>query len=106
MCPMCSDPVTFGGGITIAYAGPGADGSAWNSFSLTQYSAQRDSIRCGSYALAISRAIRCDAPQIPRRTNTPAPILSYVIFDYTREKPTPSMKWGKCNFALILDFSC
>jgi len=28
MCPMCSDPVTLGGGITIENTGPGAFGSA------------------------------------------------------------------------------
>src|ERR1700733_4870403 len=54
---MCSDPVTFGGGMTIEKTGPGAFGSALNNCSSTQYFAQCGSIWCGSYALAISRAI-------------------------------------------------
>src|SRR5580704_9989291 len=66
MCPMCSEPVTFGGGITIENTGPGALGSALNSSSLTQYSAQRGSICCGSYALAISRAIPQSTPDVSR----------------------------------------
>src|ERR1700676_3681423 len=71
MCPMCSEPVTFGGGITIENTGPGASASALNSSSLTQYSAQRGSICCGSYALEISRAIRRSTPTtISRRTHT------------------------------------
>src|SRR5467141_973863 len=63
MCPMCSEPVTFGGGITIENTGPGAFGSARKSCSRTQNSAQRGSICCGSYVLAISRAIRVPAPE-------------------------------------------
>src|SRR5216683_2786276 len=59
MCPMCSDPVTFGGGITIENTGPGSLASALNSASFTQKSAHRGSICCGSYAFAISRAINC-----------------------------------------------
>src|SRR5215472_8657780 len=59
MCPICSEPVTFGGGMTIENTGPRALGSALNRASFTQNSAQRGSIRCGSYALAISRAISC-----------------------------------------------
>src|SRR6267143_3203402 len=59
MCPMCSDPVTFGGGITIENTGPGSLASALNSSSFTQKSAHRGSICCGSYAFAISRAISC-----------------------------------------------
>src|ERR1700704_2259142 len=62
MCPMCRDPVTFGGGMTIENTGPGALGSALKSSSFTQYSAQRGSICCGSYAFAISRAMRCSSP--------------------------------------------
>src|SRR5689334_2076839 len=63
MCPMCSDPVTLGGGMTIENTGPGAFGSALNRASFTQNSAQRGSICCGSYALAISRAIECNSPE-------------------------------------------
>src|SRR5260370_40637441 len=59
---MCSEPVTFGGGITIENTGPGAFGSALNSASFTQKSAHRGSICCGSYAFAISRAILCGSP--------------------------------------------
>ena len=58
MCPMCSEPVTFGGGMTIENTGPGAFASALYNSSFTQYSAQRGSICCGSYVFAISRAIR------------------------------------------------
>src|SRR5215472_6185127 len=68
MCPMCSEPVTLGGGITIENTGPGVLGSALNRASFTQNSAQRGSICCGSYALAISRAISCnfsrDSPEV------------------------------------------
>src|SRR5580693_2697618 len=89
MCPMCSEPVTFGGGITIENTGPGALGSALNSASFTQYSAQRGSICCGSYALAISRAIRQSTPDV----SAPAVCISEnkVIFDYTGGKPAPSI---------------
>src|SRR5260370_6651413 len=59
---MCSEPVTLGGGITMEHMGPGALGSARNSCSCAQNSAQRGSICCGSQVLAISRAIRCDTP--------------------------------------------
>src|SRR5690349_215588 len=59
MCPMCSEPVTFGGGMTIENTGPEVLGSALKRASFTQNSAQRGSICCGSYALAISRAISC-----------------------------------------------
>src|ERR1700683_1867692 len=62
MCPICREPVTLGGGITMENTGPGALASARNSCSFTQNSAQRGSICCGSYALAISRAIRPDTP--------------------------------------------
>src|SRR3989441_10963030 len=58
MCPMCSEPVQFGGGMTIENTGPGACASALYNFSFTQDSAQRGSICCGSYVFAISRAIR------------------------------------------------
>src|SRR5580693_8584104 len=92
MCPMCSEPVTFGGGITIENTGPGAPGSALKSSSLTQYSAQLGSICCGSYALAISRAIRQSTPDV----SAPARFevcfsANRVIFDYTGEKPAPSI---------------
>src|SRR5260370_30184463 len=59
MCPMCNEPVTFGGGMTIENTGPAALASALNSSSFTQKSAHRGSICCGSYAFAISRAISC-----------------------------------------------
>src|SRR5580704_17882085 len=64
MCPMCSDPVTLGGGITIENTGPGALASARNNSSFTQNSAQRGSICCGSYALAISRGIWPNTPTL------------------------------------------
>src|SRR5262249_20819074 len=57
MWPMCSEPVTLGGGITIQNASPGADGSARNKSPFAQKSAHLLSMSCGSYALAISLAI-------------------------------------------------
>src|ERR1700731_222850 len=96
MCPMCSDPVTFGGGMTIENTGPGAFASALNSSSFTQKSAHRGSICCGSYAFAISRAIRCTSPC----KGAPWPALlcqfesSRVIFDYTRGKVAASIRPG------------
>src|SRR5216683_2096634 len=66
MCPMCREPVTLGGGITIENTFPPVSfvGSALKSSSLTQYSAQRGSICCGSYAFAISRAMRRNSPKV------------------------------------------
>src|SRR6266853_6082562 len=107
MCPMCSEPVTFGGGITIENTGSGAFASALNSASFTQKSAHRGSIFCGSYAFAISRAIRCTSPcggssdpffftpggPGPARPNA---LKSFkVIFDYTRGKAVASIRSGK-----------
>src|SRR5208282_2860802 len=60
MCPMCSRPVTFGGGNSSVNTGrvsPGGGVGTENSFSLTQYSAQRVSIAPGSYALGRSWAM-------------------------------------------------
>src|SRR5208282_1030639 len=60
MCPMCSRPVTFGGGNSSVNTGrvsPGGGVGTENSFSLTQYSAQRVSIAHGSYALGRSWAM-------------------------------------------------
>src|SRR5262245_20214117 len=62
MCPICKEPVTFGGGITMEKTGPGAFASARKRLSFTQNSAQRPSICCGSYALAISRAMPALSP--------------------------------------------
>src|SRR6267143_2326859 len=102
MCPMCSEPVTFGGGITIENTGPGAFGSARKSCSRTQNSAQRGSICCGSYVLAISRAIRDPAPEhaytVIAHVDTRAITL---IFDYTRRNPAPSIhSKGACWVSL------
>src|SRR5215471_12433892 len=92
MWPMCSEPVTFGGGITMEKTGPGACGSARKRLSLTQNSAQRRSICCGSYALAISRAMPAHAP------DGYADLEVYCVnFDYTGSKvgssnrPTPTL---------------
>src|SRR5215467_14474569 len=73
MCPIWSDPVTFGGGMTMENTGPGALASARKSSSLTQYSAQRGSICCGSYVLGISRAIvgRCSLHQRETHLHVP-----------------------------------
>ena len=93
MCPMCSEPVTLGGGITIENTGPGALGSALNSSSFTQYSAQRGSICCGSYAFAISRAIQCGSPgKISAQLLHARPFFFRVIFDYTGAKPVASIR--------------
>src|SRR5436309_3835069 len=102
MCPMCSEPVTFGGGITIENTGPGALGLALKRASLTQKSAQRGSICCGSYALAISRAIRCGSPgnsaKGPHRQVVPATLLRVrIIFDYTGQKEAPSNSLHDCR---------
>jgi len=48
MWPMCSEPVTFGGGMTMENTGPGAFTSARNRFSSAHFFAQRCSISCGS----------------------------------------------------------
>src|SRR5580704_11947175 len=61
MWPMCSEPVTFGGGMAIDQCGRGSFTSARKSFSSNQYVAQRSSISCGSYALGISRVISAAA---------------------------------------------
>src|SRR6266513_2268714 len=99
MCPMCSDPVTFGGGMTIENTGPGAFASALNSSSFTQKSAQRGSIWCGSYALAISRAIRCASPVQgqPWLPALDATVSFRVIFDYTRGKAAASIRAQPCE---------
>ena len=69
MCPMCSRPVTFGGGSsrvnTWADVSPsGRRGGREKSFSLTQYSAQRVSIAPGSYALGRSWGILSACPVV------------------------------------------
>src|SRR5713226_1904686 len=97
MWPMCSDPVTFGGGITIENTGPGSFAFALNSSSLTQKSAHRGSICCGSYAFAISRAIRCNSP-MQGQVIAPPDLNRFqsfrVIFDYTRGKAVASIRLG------------
>src|SRR5215831_2715356 len=47
--PMCRDPVTFGGGITMEYAGAGAAASAANRPRATQSSYRRASTSPGAY---------------------------------------------------------
>src|SRR5215467_1726817 len=85
MCPICREPVTFGGGITIENTGPGWLASARKRFSFTQHSAQRFSICFGSYALAISRAM--PAKFSCRYADSGA---CCVIFDYTGSQVGPS----------------
>src|SRR6185312_16303892 len=64
MWPICSLPVTFGGGSNkvktgcFAISEPGSGVFTEKSFSLTQYSAQRTSIAAGSYAFGRSCGIR------------------------------------------------
>src|SRR5438270_6163514 len=99
MCPMCSEPVTFGGGMTMENTGPGALGSALNRASFTQNSAHRGSICCGSYALAISRAIRYLRSILSTVDTAPwayAERKSFrVIFDYTGPKRSEERRVGK-----------
>src|SRR5271154_803145 len=60
MCPICSRPVTFGGGnssVNTGRASRSGGAETENSFSLIQYSAQRVSIAPGSYALGRSCAM-------------------------------------------------
>src|SRR5712691_4721605 len=119
MCPICSEPVTFGGGITIENTGPGEFESALNSASFTQKSAQRGSICCGSYAFAISRAIRCDSPfgGASARPSRPLqffmgaglgpPVLDVletfkVIFDYTRAKAAASIRRSSKQHSILI----
>src|SRR6266851_4821839 len=83
MCPMCSDPVTFGGGMTIENTGPGLPGSALNNSSFTQYSAQRGSICFGSYVLAISRGISMHSPSLPVQQRKARSNPHKVILEYT-----------------------
>src|SRR5208337_149934 len=91
MWPMCRDPVTFGGGITIAKTGPGFAGSALNSSSFTQNSAQRGSISFGSYALAISRDIPVGSPRLPAQRRMARSCDGRVIFEYTGSQRAPSI---------------
>src|SRR2546430_369618 len=66
MWPICSEPVTFGGGMTMQKASPGAAGSARKRSPFDQNSAHFPSISCGSYALEISRAILGIAREIAK----------------------------------------
>src|SRR5712664_476213 len=95
MCPMWSEPVTFGGGMTIENTGPGAVASALNRASFTQKSAHRGSICCGSYAFAISRAIPMRFSRVTAGLGPPVleQFRSFrVIFDYTRGKAVASIR--------------
>src|SRR5258708_27098762 len=92
MCPMCSDPVTFGGGITMENTGPGFPGSALNSSFFTQYSAQRGSICFGSYVLAISRGIPMRSPSLPTHHHKARPNPHKVILEYKVSQQPPSIQ--------------
>src|SRR5712691_6163465 len=52
MWPMCSDPVTLGGGMTMEKRAPGAVGSAWKMPVSTHHRDQCGSNCCGSYAFS------------------------------------------------------
>src|SRR5712692_3806460 len=52
MWPMCSDPVTLGGGMTMEKRGPGALRSAWKMPVSTHHRDQCGSNCCGSYAFS------------------------------------------------------
>src|ERR1700730_2154567 len=49
-CPMCSSPVTLGGGTAIEYFGLGLLGSALKRRASSQRADQTGSTACGSYA--------------------------------------------------------
>src|SRR5215471_12100240 len=51
--PMCSSPVTFGGGTAMLYFGFELPASAWKSWASSQRAYQRASTACGSYAVSI-----------------------------------------------------
>src|ERR1041384_911633 len=53
MWPMCSDPVTLGGGMTSEKYGSPGDGSGWNKPCSTHHLAQCGSNRWGSYTFSI-----------------------------------------------------
>src|ERR1039457_5886495 len=53
MCPMCSDPVTLGGGMTSEKMGPGLLASARKMPESIHHCAQCGSNRSGSYTLSI-----------------------------------------------------
>src|ERR1039457_5788806 len=53
MCPMCSDPVTLGGGMTSEKMGPGLLASARKMPESIHHCAQCGSNRNGSYTLSI-----------------------------------------------------
>jgi hypothetical protein len=91
MCPMCSDPVTFGGGITIENTGPGFPGSALNNSSFTQNSAQRGSICFGSYVFAISRGISMRSPSLPAHNHKARPNPHKVNLEYKVTPQPPSI---------------
>src|SRR5215475_13975121 len=91
MWPMCREPVTFGGGITIEKTGPCAAGSARNKSPLDQNTAHLLSMSCGSYAFAISRAIPENAPH-PQWEQTATVKLKKVIFHYTGRKQSASTR--------------
>src|SRR6266852_1455454 len=91
MWPMCNEPVTLGGGITMEKTGPGAAGSALNNSSFTQNSAQRGSICCGSYALAISRVMPRKSPGFPVAQRKKEFAACRGIFEYTWHAPRTSI---------------
>src|SRR5215813_13648790 len=93
MWPICREPVTFGGGITMQKAGPGAAGSARNKSPLAQNSAHLLSMSCGSYALAISRAISSD-DSFHNPGQLVVTNVQNVILDYTGRKESASTRRG------------
>ena len=56
MCPMCSTPVTLGGGMTTVY-GSRPSGVEWNNWWSSQYWYHFDSMSVGLYLLASSISI-------------------------------------------------
>src|SRR5438477_3318707 len=59
---------------------------------LFRSSAQRGSICCGSYALAISRAIRCASDRKSTRLNSSHMSISYAVFCLKKKKKKKKTK--------------
>src|SRR5436853_5124640 len=65
-CPMCSEPVTFGGGSVIPYGTLGLVSSAWKYPLSSQNLSQRGSTSDGSYCLGSAVDADMTARKLPR----------------------------------------
>ena len=61
-CPTWSDPVTFGGGMTMLNGSPGSSGSAWKRPAASQSAYSPASTADGSYAFGSSLGSDTAAP--------------------------------------------